>query len=168
MKVLGIDPGTQNLGWGLITCDSSGNIKSVDFGCIQAPRKGSFYERLAYLDGKLEELCQKFQPNRAIIEKIFLGKSVDSAFKLGHIRGICAARCQAAGAQVEEVAARSVKKIITGSGNADKQIVQTFLYQQLNIKTPIKSLDASDALALAFCGVLQDSVKAKHKGMVLR
>ena len=161
MKVLGIDPGTLNLGWGFIHWE--GHPLEVSHGCLKAPQSSSFFERLHRLSVGLEKLIAELQPDVVAIEKIFLGKNVDSAFKLGHIRGICAAHCQAAGASVAEYAARSVKKQITGSGQADKQIVMTFVTQQLNLKQRPQTLDASDALALAFCHILQDSVNLKHK-----
>ena len=167
MKILGIDPGTQNLGWGFISTDSKRNINKVEFGVLKAPARLNFYERLEFFDSEIHKICEAYSPDFAVIEKIFLGKNVDSAFKLGHIRGVCAARCVAAGSQVQEIAARTVKKAITGSGAADKMVVQNFLFQQLNIRTDMKSLDASDALALAFCGLLQDSVKSKNKSLGL-
>ena len=117
----------------------------------------------------LQELISKHQPEVAVIEKIFLGKNVDSAFKLGHIRGICAVECQKVGAKIVEITPRTVKKQITGSGSAEKELVRNFLYRQLGIKEDTsKTLDASDALALAFCHILQDSISLKVRGMERR
>ena len=168
MKVLGIDPGTLNLGWGFIETDQNGKSQFVEHDTLVVSSKLPFYERLHALDGMLEELLKTKAPDVAVIENIFLGKSVDAAFKLGHIRGICAARCQAVGAKVVEYSPRTVKMHITGSGKAEKEVVRQFLYQQLGMRNTGKSLDASDALALAFCHVLQDSVRAKHRGMRVR
>ncbi len=168
MKVLGIDPGTLNLGWGFIESKNGKTWQQVDHGSLHVPQKMPFYERLQALDEGLSEIIKRFAPDFAVIEKIFLGKSVDSAFKLGHIRGVCAARCQALGAEIVEYSPRTVKMQITGSGSADKTVVRQFLYQQLSLKNGSHSLDATDALALAFCHFLHDSVRTKHKGMQLR
>ena len=166
MKVFGIDPGTLQLGWGMIEIDDSKKLLRVEHGCLSAPAKMGFISRIGLLGEGIQALMQQFEPDVAVIEKIFLGKNVDSAFKLGHIRGICAVECQKQGAQVVEYSARTVKKQITGSGSAEKFLVRNLLYRQLNIKvTEDKGLDASDALALAFCHILQDSVSHKLKNM---
>ncbi len=168
MKVLGIDPGTLNLGWGFIESKDGKSWQQVEHGSLHVPQKMPFYERLHVLDEGLAEIFKTYSPDAAVIEKIFLGKSVDSAFKLGHIRGVCAARCGRHGVEVVEYGPRTVKMQITGSGGADKAVVRQFLYQQLGLKKTNKSLDATDALALAFCHFLHNSIRSKHKGMRLR
>lgn len=166
MKVFGIDPGTLQLGWGMIEIDDSKKLLRVEHGCLVAPAKLDFITRIGILGEGLQELMRQFSPDVAVIEKIFLGKNVDSAFKLGHVRGICAVECQRQGARVFEYAARTVKKQITGSGSAEKTLVRNFLYRQLNINSAEdKGLDATDALALAFCHILQDSVNNKLKNL---
>jgi crossover junction endodeoxyribonuclease RuvC len=157
MRILGIDPGTLNLGWGFIQSTSHNKWTSVRHDSFHVSGKVPFYERLHILNEALENLLLELEPDVAVIEKIFLGKSVDSAFKLGHIRGICAAQCSRVGAQVVEYSPRTVKMQITGSGGADKAIVRSFLYNQLGVKDQGHSLDATDALALAFCHFLRDS-----------
>lgn len=169
MKILGIDPGTLHLGWGIIETNSSGAVVRVDHGCLSAPAKMNFIERIGVLGELVQELISREQPDTAVIEKIFLGKNVDSAFKLGHIRGVCAVECQKQRAKIVEYSPRTVKKQITGSGSAEKALVRNFLYRQLGIKEdPKKTLDASDALALAFCHIMQDSVTLKVRGMEKR
>lgn len=164
MKVLGIDPGTLNLGWGFIEVGPDGKWRQIDHNCINVKPKTPFFERLHLLQEQLDLLLAQYQPQYAVIEKIFLGKSVDSAFKLGHIRGVCATRCVAQGAQIVEYTPRTVKKQITGSGSAEKLVVQNFLYQHLKLRPSGKSLDASDALALAFCHIMLDSGRLKSTG----
>jgi crossover junction endodeoxyribonuclease RuvC len=168
MKVLGIDPGTLILGWGLIELDNNQKVVHVKRGCISGPKKGTLFERLHAINVELGHLIQQEKPQVASIEKIFLGKNVDSAFKLGHVRGICAAQCIAGGAEIKEYAARTVKKQVTGSGSASKEMVKTFLYQQLGLRDQGLPMDASDALALAFCHVLHHSVNRKQRGMEMR
>lgn len=165
MIVLGIDPGTLNLGWGCIQTDERGRVLNVEFGSFHLPSKMPLYDRLGEMSLALSELIQDKKPEVAVIESLFLGKSVDSAFKLGHIRGVCAAQCRLAGADIVEYQPRTVKKQVTGSGGADKEVVRQFLFQQLNVKGQGKSLDATDALALAYCHVLKEGTRARHKDL---
>ncbi len=163
MRVLGIDPGSLFLGWGFIETTKDLEISSVQHGCLKAHNRHDFLARLPLLAQQLDNLVTELRPSVTVIEKIFLGKNVDSAFKLGHVRGLCAVQCQKYGSPVVEYSARTVKKQITGSGSAEKNVVQNFLYQQLKITQNFESQDASDALALAFCHVLQDSVNRKFQ-----
>jgi crossover junction endodeoxyribonuclease RuvC len=168
VKVIGIDPGSLHLGWGIIGIDFQGKVSQVEFGVLQAPAKLSFYERLHHMSQNLSQILQEHRPHAASIERIFLGKNVDSAFKLGHIRGMCAVECQSLGVKINEYAARTVKKQITGAGNSDKLTVQSFLSQQLGVNFAGHSFDASDALALAFCHVLHHDVQDKINRMEVR
>jgi crossover junction endodeoxyribonuclease RuvC len=164
MKVLGIDPGTINLGWGFIETDKK-DFKRIEHGCLSVSAKIPFIERIHILSFMLSEVLDRFQPEVTAIEKIFLGKNVDSAFKLGHLRGICADRCQNVGSKIIEYSPRTVKKNITGSGSAEKSVVQNYLLRELSLKQNFATTDAADALALAFCHILQDSTNQKIKTM---
>lgn len=168
MKVMGIDPGSRHLGWGLLVLDNQQRLKSVQFGVLKASANESFYLRLYRLSEQLAHLLLDFKPEEAVIERIFLGKNVDSAFKLGHVRGMCAVQCQKAGLSLAEYAPRTVKKQITGAGNSDKQTVQNFLSRQLGVQLDRHSHDASDALALAYCHVMRRGVEQKLKHMEAR
>ncbi|MCB0379566.1 MAG: crossover junction endodeoxyribonuclease RuvC [Bdellovibrionales bacterium] len=162
MRVLGIDPGTLNLGWGVIERDPRGRWIHRGHDCLRAPQRQDFFVRIAELGQKVGELIDLHQPQVAVIENIFLGKNVDSAFKLGHIRGICVAECHKRGLEIFEYSPKVVKKQITGSGSAEKTLVRELLYRQLGIPLDSgKTLDASDALALAFCHIMQDSVRQR-------
>ena len=164
MKVVGIDPGSRNLGWATIDWDEkSSRPRSVDFGTLRVSAQLDFFQRISSLGDQLDEIVQKSSPQVAVVEKIFLGKSVDSAFKLGHIRGLCVASCYRVGARIVEYAPRSVKKQITGSGASDKMLVQKLLFHQLGIRDEKVGHDASDALALAFCYILNHSVERKNQ-----
>lgn len=158
MKVLGIDPGTLNLGWGYIETDKNNNIVHIDHHCLSVSAKIPFLNRLHQLDSALDAVVKKYQPEVTVVEKIFLGKNVDSAFKLGHIRGVCVVKCQLQGSSIAEYTPKTVKKQITGYGNADKAQVKNLLYRQLGLADDDKTWDASDALALAFCHVLQSGM----------
>jgi crossover junction endodeoxyribonuclease RuvC len=149
LKILGIDPGTQVLGYGVVEKTPRG-ILYVTHGHLRVAEKLGFNERLGIMARRVAELLEEIKPQVAVVEKIFLGKNVDSAFKLGHIRGVCIYESQKWGAEICEYTPRVVKAGIAGSGAASKEQVQTMLYSLLNLRGQTQSLDASDALALAF------------------
>ena len=151
MFILGIDPGSQNLGWGVLELDERGQLITCHQGILRPKESGRFQIRLCSLAAETEKLLAYWRPQFAVVEKIFLGKNADSAFKLGHIRGVCVVECHKIGAEIVEYTAREVKKVITGSGSADKVTVRQMLYAQLGIEGKVDlPLDASDALALAY------------------
>lgn len=160
MIILGIDPGTQVLGYGAVKKTPKG-IEYVTHGQIKVAQKAGFNERLGLMAQRVADLISEMKPNVAVIERIFLGKNVDSAFKLGHIRGVCMFEAQKAGAEIHEYLPRVVKMGITGSGGASKEQVQVLLYNLLNIRSSPTSLDASDALALAFHHAVQMDIQQR-------
>lgn len=152
MIIIGIDPGTQLLGFGVLEKTPKGT-RFLDKGTLRCGKHETFHQRLFSMAEQVGPLFEKWKPHSCVIEKIFLGRNVDSAFKLGHIRGICMHEAMRSGAQFFEYTPRSVKQGITGSGAASKEQVQMLLYSHLGIPTAkviSKDLDASDALALAF------------------
>lgn len=153
----------------------------INHGIIQPPRAMPFPQRVAVIAEELDELIEKTRPDVVVIELAFLGKNVDSAFKLGHVRGIVMAAAIRAGAEVAQYAARAVKKGVTGSGAASKEQVQMILFAALGVKPRASAalngsralrgaqagalaampIDASDALALAYYHAQQISTLAK-------
>ncbi len=151
MIILGIDPGSRITGFGLIQVTGSGSaarISHLSHGVIQMDPKDSFPARMKELGEAMEQILEKYKPAQVVIEKIFLGKNADSAFKLGHARGVALYESAKFGSEIIEYATRSVKQGITGTGGASKEEVQTCLQRLLKIKA-ISRIDASDALALA-------------------
>ncbi|OYZ23896.1 MAG: crossover junction endodeoxyribonuclease RuvC [Bdellovibrio sp. 28-41-41] len=151
--ILGIDPGSQITGFGVIDASmEKGRDKprAISHGIIQL-KTGSltFNDRLLLLSENLDRLLKKYQPDTVVVEKLFLGKNPDSAFKLGHARGICIAKAMEIRSAVYEYTPREVKKTITGSGSSDKIQVAEVLKFLLGINH-FDFLDASDALALAY------------------
>ena len=150
MLILGIDPGSQVSGFGLVRVAKDGSMKHISHGVISPPSALEFYDRLAVLSEEFEALIEKVRPDTVVVERIFLGKNADSAFKLGHVRGVAIAAALKAGCKVAEYAARSVKKGVTGNGAASKEQVQVLVYASLGLRGTPPKLDATDALALAF------------------
>lgn len=126
-----------------------GEIEHVSHGVIAPPSGESFAERIGIIAGELEALVARVRPDVTVIERVFMGKNVDSAFKLGHARGVAMAAATRGDSEVVEYATRAVKKGITGSGSSSKEQVQLILFAALGIKKVARA-DASDALALAF------------------
>lgn len=151
MIILGIDPGSRFLGYGVISVEDPHRLdlmKPIDFGVLRFDANVPLTERLHSIGLGVRELFQRYQPQHLSLEKIFLGKNADSAFKMGHARGVIVYESLLAGAQVFEYATRVVKKGITGQGGAEKEHVRLVVRQMLKIG-PVASLDASDALAMA-------------------
>ncbi|RME15657.1 MAG: crossover junction endodeoxyribonuclease RuvC [Bdellovibrio sp.] len=147
--ILGVDPGSRITGVAalLLRDDGAAQLLKADVICI--PKNLPFEEKLLFLKRSLMSWAQEFSFKEMVVEKVFLGKNADSAFKLGHARGICMLVAAELGATVYEYAAKKVKKMITGSGNASKEQVRFVLAQEFG---PLSGfLDQSDALALAYC-----------------
>jgi crossover junction endodeoxyribonuclease RuvC len=116
---------------------SKGLIQYVEHGVISAKPSLDFVSRLKIIGCEIAEIVKRFSPHVTVVEKIFLGKNADSAFKLGHIRGICLLEALKSESRVVEYAARSVKKGIAGSGAATKEQVQMMLYAVLNLNSGV-------------------------------
>lgn len=148
MVILGIDPGTRVTGFGVIRRDSDSSLRHIQHGLIKLDSDADLPLRLSQLGEDLESLMIKYRPDVVVIEKIFLGKNADSAFKLGHARGVVMYEAIKNKSQVYEYATRVVKKGISGTGAATKEEVAFFVSRILGL-SEIKYLDASDALAMA-------------------
>lgn len=147
MIILGIDPGSRFLGFGVISFQNS-QLKPVEYGVLKFDANENLTQRLLEIGQGVRELILEYKPEHVSIEKIFLGKNADSAFKLGHARGVVIYEALREKVEVFEYATRVIKKGITGQGGADKEHVRSVIQNILKIP-PVKSLDASDALALA-------------------
>lgn len=160
--VLGIDPGSQNTGFGAVRTDGE-RIEHVSHGVIAVPASLDFHERIGIISVELELLLDRLKPDVTVIERIFMAKNADSAFKLGHARGVAVAAAVRAGSEIVEYATRSVKKGITGNGGATKDQVQMLLFAMLGIRGEAQ-MDASDALALAFYHARNVEVQTNMSG----
>lgn len=145
--IMGIDPGSRVTGFGVLRVVGN-QVQHLSHGVIVLPESKKISERLLVLSHCLQELFQKYEPQFVSVEKIFLGKNADSAFKLGHARGVVLMEAEKAEAEIYEYATRLVKKGITGKGASDKEEVKATVMKLLGLKK-IEKLDASDALALA-------------------
>jgi len=148
--ILGIDPGTLNTGYGLIQVTNKG-LNCLDYGVLHSKEK-DFSLRIQSMYEDIAELCQSYQPDHLAIEKVFFGKNPDTAFKLGHVFAICLLISKKEGIEFFEYASRFVKKSVTFSGNASKEMLSQFVKNYFSLPLDQKkSLDATDALAVALC-----------------
>lgn len=148
IRILGIDPGSQRTGVGIIDVDASGRITHVHHQPITLLLAENFALRLKVLLDELDALITRFAPQEVAIEKVFMARNPDSALKLGQARG--AAMCAAVlrDLPIHEYAAKEVKLAVVGKGGADKQQVQYMMALLLNLNGKIQA-DAADALAVA-------------------
>ncbi len=146
MRILGIDPGSRRTGWGVVE-QHENRLRHVGNGVIKPDPSAPDAIRLDHIATELAAVIANHAPDVASIEEIFVAKSAASALKLGMARGVAIMQCGAAGLEVTEIAARYVKKAVTGSGAADKKQVTAMVERLLGV-TP-KNADAADALAIA-------------------
>ena len=147
IRILGIDPGSRVVGLGLIEV-RDGRMDAVSYGVIDVRSEGVLSRRLAAIAKGISLHLIESAPHCIVLEKIFLGKNVDSAFTLGHARGVIVAEAARVGISILEYEARIVKKGIAGNGNATKEQVQRMVMSLLRV-SKVEPLDASDALGLA-------------------
>ncbi len=146
--ILGIDPGSQKTGFGLIAVDGRQH-RYISSGVIRLP-KGPLPERLNVIYRSLKSLIEEYQPAEAAVEEVFMAKSAGSALKLGQARGAAVVACVSADVVVAEYTARQIKKAVVGTGAANKQQIQHMVRVLLKLPAAPQE-DAADALAAAIC-----------------
>ena len=150
MRVLGIDPGSQTTGWGIV--ESNGRKYSlVEFGAIRASSSLSFPARLLRMCTGIEEIIEKHRPDACALEDAFLASNVKVSMKLGQVRGVVLLVAERAALDIHEYSPRLIKQTVVGYGNAEKHQVQEMVRLLLSLKTAPAPHDAADALAVAIC-----------------
>lgn len=148
MRVIGIDPGLRNMGWGIIEMDGN-RLRHIDNGIIHSAGD-DLSLRLFTLYRGLCDVIARHTPESAAVEQTFVNKDAVATLKLGQARGIALLAPAQAGLPVGEYAPNAVKKAVVGVGHADKVQVQHMVRQQLPGVTFVGA-DAADALAIAIC-----------------
>jgi crossover junction endodeoxyribonuclease RuvC len=157
--ILGIDPGTLVMGYGIIEIKDN-QIVLLEMSVLKLNPKRDAYERLELIHNRVAELIVKFKPTNFAIEAPFFGKNVQSMLKLGRAQGVAIAAAMQAAIPVTEYSPKKVKQSITGNGNADKEQVWKMLQRLTTTQEDIKGFDASDALAVAVCHHFQTCTTA--------
>lgn len=159
-RVLGVDPGSETTGYGVIDSDGR-KYQLVEYAGIRAPARFSFAERLLIIVEKLEEVIERLRPKACAVEETFYAVNVKSALKLGHVRGAVLVAAARAGLEIAEYSPLEIKSALVGYGRAEKTQVQEMVRLLLKLKEPPEPLDASDALAVAICHVNTASTHAR-------
>jgi crossover junction endodeoxyribonuclease RuvC len=162
--ILGLDPGTNITGYGIIQCEGS-RMKLLTYGMIHLSRQELDHpQKLKKIFDRVVSLVDEFHPDEAAIEAPFHGKNVQSMLKLGRAQGVAIAAAMTRDVPVKEYAPRKIKMAITGNGNASKDQVARMLERLLNFTYEGKHLDASDGIAAAVCHFFQSNVADTGKG----
>ncbi len=163
--ILGIDPGTLVMGYGLISVNKS-NVSLIEMGVLHLSKHKDHAERLQLIFKKMESLITIHKPAAVAIEAPFFGKNVQSMLKLGRAQGVAIAAAMMHDLHAVEYAPRKVKQSITGRGNATKEQVLKMLKHILNIEEDVRFMDATDAVAVALCHHYQHRTAALKKDNV--
>jgi len=150
LKIIGIDPGSQITGSGIIEF-ANGKISLIEYDIIKLSSRDPMSIRLKKIYDFILKKISKYKPDEFAIETAFYGKNVQSTMKLGQVRGAAIIAAMNKKLNIEEYSPREVKKYVTGSGAASKQQVLTIVKNILSIRVSPKFFDASDALAIAIC-----------------
>ena len=149
IRILGIDPGLRNMGWGVI--ESAGTrLSFIASGVVKPDSKADLATRLAALFEGLDALIAEHRPHEAAVEETFVNRDPVSTLKLGQARGVALLAPARAGLPVAEYAPNKIKKSLVGAGHADKTQVQAMI-KVLLPAARAESADAADALAIAIC-----------------
>ncbi len=150
MKILGIDPGTAIMGWGLIESDGH-KITPLKYGCIETDSKTAMPERLGYLYQQLFDIIKKNQPDEVAIEELFYFKNAKTVITVAQARGVAIVCAENLRLPVYEYTPLQIKQALTGYGRADKNQMQEMVRITCNLDHCPKPDDAADALAVAVC-----------------
>jgi crossover junction endodeoxyribonuclease RuvC len=148
--ILGIDPGTLLMGYGLISVDKN-KVSLLEMGVLHLSKHKDHSKRLHYIFEKVSALVEIYRPEAVAIEAPFFGKNVQSMLKLGRAQGVAIAAAMVHGSATVEYAPRKIKQAVTGNGNASKEQVWRMLQTVLKFKEQPVYADATDAVAAALC-----------------
>ena len=159
IRIIGIDPGLRNTGWGIIDCEGP-RLAYVACGVVRAQATCSLAVRLLAIHQALTEVIRRWTPQEAAVEETFVNRDARATLKLGQARGVALLAPAELGLPVAEYAPNKVKKSVVGAGHADKDQIEAMVRVLLPKAKP-ESADAADALAVAIC-------HAHHRATALR
>jgi len=155
-KILGVDPGTTVLGYSVIEIHND-QITLLALDTIKLDTKSDHQTRLKEIFLQLQEVIETYLPQVMAVEAPFFGKNVQSMLKLGRAQGVAMAAAMTMGLEIAEYSPKKIKKAVTGNGNAAKEQVAAMLGHLIKKEVRHASLDATDALATAYCHYLKIS-----------
>jgi crossover junction endodeoxyribonuclease RuvC len=161
--VLGLDPGTNVMGYGIILVRST-RVSVIQYGVIQLPKSDKHELKLKKIFDGVLSLVDEFHPDEVALEAPFYGKNVQSMLKLGRAQGVAMSAALFREVPIIEYEPKKIKQSVTGKGSASKEQVARMLMMLLNISESPKLFDATDALAVAMCHHFQKgNAKTKVK-----
>ena len=152
--ILGIDPGTNIMGYGLIHIKGN-KMELIVMGVVRLEKVGDHALKLQKIFNRVVALIDEYKPDELAIEAPFFGKNVQSMLKLGRAQGVAIAGALSRNLPIHEYSPKKIKQSITGNGNASKEQVSAMLKSLLNFKETPEFLDATDGLAAAVCHYFQ-------------
>ena len=165
MRIIGLDPGLRNMGWGIVDVSGSKIIHVGNGVC--SSKGGELAARLLDLHVQLTQVLNEYTPTTAAVEKTFVNKDGVATLKLGQARAICLLAPAQSGLDVAEYAPNTIKKVVVGVGHADKRQVEHMVRMQMP-KVKFHSHDAIDALAIAMCHAHHAQFSGKLEAAVAR
>ncbi|MCB0077441.1 MAG: crossover junction endodeoxyribonuclease RuvC [Anaerolineales bacterium] len=149
-RLLGIDPGTAIVGWGVVE-GADQALHLVDYGTIRTPANTPLVERVTQIYDELNALLDQFQPTGVGIEQLFFARNVSTALPVAHARGVMLLAAAKRGLPLREFTPMQIKQAITGYGGADKTQMQQMVRLLLGLDSIPRPDDAADAIAVALC-----------------
>lgn len=149
MRIIGIDPGTGILGFGVIEVVSGRPMRMVTAGVIRTPANTPLEDRLVEIYDGLKEIITETSPSVMSIEKLFFAQNVTTAISVSHARGVAMLAGRQAGLEIAEYTPLQIKQTLTGYGRADKKQMQEMVRMQLGLQDVPRPDDAADGLAAA-------------------
>lgn len=150
MKILGIDPGTAIIGYGLIDVQGQ-RYSALDYGCITTPAHTPMEQRLKLLYKGINQLLEQSHPDAVAVEELFFNRNITTAISVGQARGVILLAIAEHNIEFAEYTPLEVKQAIVGYGRAEKRQIQYMVTSFLKLKSIPKPDDAADALAIAIC-----------------
>lgn len=150
MRILGVDPGTVTMGYGIIEAKDD-EVTVVDYSALTAPQRSPIGERLNYLHQRLLEVIAQYQPDAVAIEQPFMAKNVKSALAIGMAQAVAILAAASKGIPIYEYTPAAVKQRVANYGGSSKEQVQEMVKLQLGLAEVPQPNDAADALAVALC-----------------
>jgi crossover junction endodeoxyribonuclease RuvC len=150
MRILGVDPGLNRTGYGIIDAEGPGKMRLVEAGVIRTDPEDGISKRLSDIYTNISDVVEEARPAVLVLEKLYAHyKHPTTALLMGHARGVVCLACGLQGIELVSYGATRIKKAVTGNGHAGKQQVQRMVKSLLGLKKDPEPFDVSDALAMA-------------------
>ncbi len=162
--MLGVDPGTATLGYGVVTGGAGRSARLIECGVVRTRATEELSARLATIFEGVAELLERHRPDVVAVEGLFHGKNARSALVLGHARGVVLLAVARAGLPVSEISPAEVKRAMTGTGAASKPQVGQMVMRLLHLASSPEPADAADGVAIALTHLIRLQPKARLAG----